>query len=358
MPNYGKERRKSRQDDYEDCAEDSIPHNPTHMLQMTAELVPRYSGRDSTYPVTRWVEDVESNAEIFGWSPLQQLLVARRSLTGTAQLWLRAERPFKSWDDLKAAITKEFPDTVDVKAIHELMSARKRRVDETCLDYMLIMKELGKRGKMPDYVAIKYIVDGIVDIETNKMMLYGVTTYSDLKEKLKIYETIVSKMQKSSVPRNEAESSKQQQGRQGHRRIRCYGCGDVGHASANCPHKNKGLKCFKCNEFGHVGSTCTQVTKNPAVVKYRESSGNFGKARQGYQQQNAISAKRAMFGTVSSDAANFTPADDGGAPGGRTVNDESKMASVVYGSHNDSDSDDLSVSEVMQVVNKHCKSLK
>lgn len=69
---------------------------------------------------------------------------------------------------------------------------------------MLIMMELGKRGKMLDYVAIKYIVDGIRDLESNKIMLYGVTSYSELEEKLRIYETIKKKMleprRRSEVP--------------------------------------------------------------------------------------------------------------------------------------------------------------
>lgn len=48
------------------------------------------------------------------------------------------------------------------------------------MDYVLIMNELGKRVKIPDYVAIKYIVDGIQDLETNKILLYGVTSYNEL----------------------------------------------------------------------------------------------------------------------------------------------------------------------------------
>ncbi|KAL0880270.1 hypothetical protein ABMA27_002727 [Loxostege sticticalis] len=195
MPRDAKDRRKSRQDDYTDCFDEcEVKKRSGNMLQMTAELIPTFSGRDDTYSVTRWIDDVESNAEIFEWTPLQQLLIAKRALTGTAQLWLRAERPHKTWEELKAALVKEFPDHVDIKSIHELMSNRKKRPNESCLDYMLVMKELGKRGKMPDYVAIKYIVDGIVDVETNKIMLYGVTSYNDLKEKLKIYETITKKM--------------------------------------------------------------------------------------------------------------------------------------------------------------------
>lgn len=131
---------------------------------------------------------------ICGWTPLQQLLMARRSLSGTVHLRMRAERPHKTWKELKAALSKEFPDTVDIKAIHELMSQCKKKRDDSCIDYMIVMKKLGKRGKLPDYVAIKYIVDGIIDHETNQIMLYDVTTYPDLKEKFKIYETIKEKM--------------------------------------------------------------------------------------------------------------------------------------------------------------------
>lgn len=359
MSKPAKDRRRSRQEDYTDCQDDCDARKRNgNMLQMTAELIPSFSGRDDTYPVTRWIDEVESNAEIFEWTPLQQLLIAKRALTGTAQLWLRAERPHKTWEELKAALVKEFPDTVDIKSIHELMSNRKKQPNESCLDYMLVMKELGKRGKMPDYVAIKYIVDGIVDVETNKIMLYGVTAYNDLKEKLKIYEAISKKMQSAAqVQRRSAVSTGSNKPHSsGKPWIRCYGCGEVGHASADCPHKSKGLKCFKCNQFGHVGSACTSsaaaLASASATPKpsHRASSDEIGKTRRSYQQQHT---KSAMFaadvtqddGGASSDLlcnelqdyqhtkrAMFTMVNDeeDSAPSGYFSNDESKMAAFVY----------------------------
>ncbi|CAK1588914.1 unnamed protein product [Parnassius mnemosyne] len=234
MSKDGEERRKNRQDDFEDSIGAQADFR-VNMLQMTSELIPNYSGQDGTFTAAQWAQKIEDNAQIFGWTPLQQLLVARRSLTGTAALWLRAERPFKSWDDLKAAVLKEFPDSVDIKTIHETMSTRKKKDNESCLDYMLPMKELGKRGKMPDYVAIKYIVDGIRDLETNKIMLYGVTTYAELKEKLRIYETVRSKMEQRR--RSEARSPRQKTSEKN----RCFSCGEMNHTSAFCPYKEKGL---------------------------------------------------------------------------------------------------------------------
>ncbi|KOB68250.1 putative blastopia polyprotein [Operophtera brumata] len=108
--------------DDDDTAEQS--RGPQGMLHLMENLVPKYDGQDQTYPVHRWIQYIEDNGDIFEWSPTQRLLVARRSLTGTAALWLRSEKTHKTWDELKQAIGREFPDTVDIKTVHELMSTR------------------------------------------------------------------------------------------------------------------------------------------------------------------------------------------------------------------------------------------
>ncbi|PZC74795.1 hypothetical protein B5X24_HaOG207168 [Helicoverpa armigera] len=149
-----------------------------------------------------------------------------------------------------------------------MMAARKKKKDEKCLDYMLVMKEMGKRGKMPDYVAIKYIIDGIVDSEVNKMVLYGATTYSELKEKIKIYDVMREKMCASSN-RNNKPGNSDKAAYQSYKR--CYSCGGRNHQSSECPNKEKGLKCFKCNEFGHISTQCKQQGE---TVRSRTSDRN------------------------------------------------------------------------------------
>uniref|UniRef100_A0A2A4JEK2 Retrotransposon gag domain-containing protein n=2 Tax=Heliothis virescens TaxID=7102 RepID=A0A2A4JEK2_HELVI len=173
--------------------------------------ISKFSGEDKTYSSSKWAADIEDNAEIFGWSAQQKLIIARRSLIGTAELWLKSEKAFKSYDELKTALQKEFPDTLNSKEMHEFMASRKKRKDETVYQYMLIMKELGKRAKFPDYIAIQYIIDGISDYESNKAILYGVTTYAVLKEKLSIYETMKSKTRRSNENKHSASASASRQ---------------------------------------------------------------------------------------------------------------------------------------------------
>lgn len=250
------------------------------LLHLTEQLIRQFSAQDETHTVSMWIKEIEEHGDVFQWSPTQVLLVARRSLTGTAALWLRSEKVFKSWEDLKVAIGKEFPDTLDVKKIHELMSARRKKKDESCIDYMLIMKELGKRGKMPDYVAIKYIVDGIIDDEINKIMLYGITTYADLKEKLKLYATFkknsVKDIRRSKPPSGTQSANNNR--RNAAEMMRCFNCGEKNHSSENCPHRSQGKKCFHCNEFGHISPNC------PKKKMASSASGAFGFGDQEHEQ--------------------------------------------------------------------------
>ncbi|XP_063367164.1 uncharacterized protein LOC134655656 [Cydia amplana] len=307
-------KRNGRQPDYNDVNAETSRDNGMAMLHLTEGLVPKFTGQDKTYPAARWVQDVEDSTELCGWTPLQQLLMARRSLAGTALLWYRAERIFKTWDEFKAAILKEFPDNIDAKAIHELMSSRHKKPSESCLEYLFTMKELGKRGKMADYVAIKYIVEGIKDQEVNKIMLYGVTTYSDLKEKLKIYEQLKSNMASSSSSRDTSRSNSKQteKNEKTHGRfIRCYSCGEKNHSSVDCPHKEKGLKCFRCDDFGHISSQCrtavssatasTSSSHGKSDVKSATSGegGSTGKKWPTATNGANVAAKRGFYGSTS-----------------------------------------------------------
>uniref|UniRef100_A0A2A4K4A8 CCHC-type domain-containing protein n=1 Tax=Heliothis virescens TaxID=7102 RepID=A0A2A4K4A8_HELVI len=264
-----------------------------------AEPILKFSGEDMTYSSSKWAQDIEDNAEIFGWTAQQKLIIARRSLSGTAELWLRTEKPFRTYDELKTALQKEFPDTVNTKQMHEIMSARKKRNGESYYQYMLTMKELGKRAKFPDYVAIQYIVDGITDYEQNKMSLYGITTYAALKEKLTHYETMKQKMKQRgnqiSVSANASRPREFRKPAASDNNInpsnerafhRCFSCGDRGHIASAC---NKGIKCFKCNNFGHLATEC-RATNAP-----NEASGSANR--------NA----RNVGSTAGGSGANFRP---------------------------------------------------
>ncbi|KAG6442422.1 hypothetical protein O3G_MSEX002379 [Manduca sexta] len=264
------------------------------MFQLVEGNITKFSGDDKTYSSGKWALDIEENAEIFGWSDQQRLIMARRSLTGTAALWLRSEKIHKTFNELKTAVLKEFPDVINVKEMHEMMSSRKKRRDETYYQYMLTMKELGKRAKFPDYVSIQYIIDGIVDNPVNKTILYGVTTYPSLKEKLIIYENI-KKTQLSINKESSSRSSSYTAQKPGSSTLkRCYNCGDLSHEASACA---TGIKCFRCNQFGHISQHCTQNGGQEAFKKtfvIREPSSAIGRHEQQRNVGNKVELQRKM----------------------------------------------------------------
>ncbi|UYV80729.1 hypothetical protein LAZ67_19001549 [Cordylochernes scorpioides] len=94
---------------------------------------------------------------------------------------------FSTWPDLKDAITNEFDNPIDSRNIHILLTKRKKQQFESYYEYFLNMIELGSQGNLEEAVIIQYVIDGIPDQEFNKSILYGSTSYSDFKIKLKNY---------------------------------------------------------------------------------------------------------------------------------------------------------------------------
>ncbi|UYV70942.1 hypothetical protein LAZ67_8001189 [Cordylochernes scorpioides] len=220
------------------------------------EGIPEFDG--STVPIKKWLQEIDDNAILFGWTELHTLVVAKKLLTGVAKLWLRSQPTFSTWPDLKEAITNEFDNPIDSRNIHILLTKRKKQQFESYYEYFLKMRELGSQGNLEEAVIIQYVIDGIPDQEFNKSILYGSTSYSDFKIKLKNYEIIKSKSKTNSTtskvipkPIDDKES-------------KCFNCGKRGNLSHECRFKDLGKKCFSCNSFGHIANQCP--TRNDIVI--------------------------------------------------------------------------------------------
>lgn len=145
--------------------------------------------------------------------------------------------------------------------------------DEGVREYALAVKELASRGAVEDDALIHYTNRGISDEESNKGMLYGVTKYSEFKERLKAYERMKravpdqSKQQKVQRIDSARKTCKDSEVTSHKKAGRCFCCGEIGHRSKECPKKALGVKCFKCENYGHVAENCDKDVKNFALEK-------------------------------------------------------------------------------------------
>lgn len=91
----------------------------------------RHFDGDEKYPVKQWIEDIEESAELYGWSDIQKLVFAKKSLKGLAKLFVQGERGITTWKKLKKALKDEFGDVLHSAKLHQLLKKRKIKKNES-----------------------------------------------------------------------------------------------------------------------------------------------------------------------------------------------------------------------------------
>lgn len=221
-----------------------------------------FEGAD-TYPVEVWVSDFEESALLLGWNELQKLVFAKKSLKGLAKLFVQSERGIKTWSELKSRLLSEFSTRINSAQLHEMLRQRKMKADESVHQYYLIMKELASRGRIEDEALIQYIIDGIPDSTTNKIVLYEAKTLVELKEKMNTYSKIRSKQSNYGMKNRQTFTAKPEVKKETEVKreggLVCYNCNERGHGIRSCPKpKRERGSCYKCGAMGHTKQNCPQ----------------------------------------------------------------------------------------------------
>ncbi|GFY25078.1 hypothetical protein TNCV_2692691 [Trichonephila clavipes] len=117
-------------------------------------------------------------------------------------------------------------------------------------------------------------------VHTDKIILYGATSFSEFKQKLRTYETVIKNMgiHNSNSPnlRLSYESRgldfKQQSFQRKNNKFnvsdaaknpqRCFNCNDIGHLSKFCPNHSRGIRYLLCNLYGRKSFECRRANLN------------------------------------------------------------------------------------------------
>lgn len=231
---------------------------------------------DDDFSVERWVADFEDAASLFGWSDLQKVIFAKKSLKGLAKLFVLSETGLNKWAKLKNALIDEFSIKITSAQLHNMLSETKMKESDNVYEYFLRIKEIASRGNIEIEAVYDYVINGIIDSPSNKIILYGAKSVSEFKEKLKYYEKIrekngkknqVSLKDKINKHDNFDRTTKTNRATDNNNNNRCFNCGIKGHKSKDCRNKKLGTKCFRCNNFGHVAANCKsdKQTENSEV---------------------------------------------------------------------------------------------
>lgn len=228
-------------DDGDDaCQERGQPYS----FRDIEEGIEEYNG---TASVNAWLSDFEATAIMARWTDRQKLIMCRKKMTGAAKAFLWTLRVGISYQQLKEELTKEFGEIVRASDIHRQLTTRRRKIEESALDYVYAMQRIAQPLQLDEQSFCEYVADGYTCDEKLRVILYEAQTIASLKEKLVCIERAHNKR---SVIR----------GAEGGKRKNCFNCGSGEHQLAHCPIKNSGPKCFQCNAYGHRAKQCTKQT--------------------------------------------------------------------------------------------------
>uniref|UniRef100_A0A6P7H2U8 Vicilin-like seed storage protein At2g18540 n=1 Tax=Diabrotica virgifera virgifera TaxID=50390 RepID=A0A6P7H2U8_DIAVI len=170
------------------------------------------------YEERRYYEDIHVHEEIgersYSASNNAEMRSANNGATGTrrqesfalsfrdekaAKLFVQSEKGIRSWPDLKRCLIEEFGVHVNSAQIHKMLMTRRKKSDETVQEYMIKMREIANRAYLEQEVVIEYIIDGIQDESSNKLVLYML-----MKRRKKSDETVQEYMIKIRQIANKA----------------------------------------------------------------------------------------------------------------------------------------------------------
>lgn len=167
--------------------------NNNVQLHITDEMevsIQPFNGND-TYPVERWITDIENVATLLQLTEEQKLMLAKILLTGLAQMWIKEKSNIETWENLKTILT-ELSNEIKTNQLHEDLAKRKIRENERVQNYYAAMKKLAQDKIKPE-TLIQYVINGIEDDTNNKTILYGATDLKDFAKKLKLYKAVSKK---------------------------------------------------------------------------------------------------------------------------------------------------------------------
>lgn len=232
---------------------------PTVNFSDVEKMIVPFHG-DSFQNVEKWIENFEDVVNLLNLSDIHKLIIARKFMAGKAKLFIQSETKINSWHKMKTLLISEFGLICNSADVHEMLSKRKMKENESLDEYFLIMKQLCSRGNVEDSALMQYVVNGINDSTVKKSCLYGCQYISEFETKLKVYEKIRNDYDKAkpSKPKVEVKNKSKTFKTE----TRCFNCGQNNHKSIDCLFKDKGPKCFRCSKFGHKSFECSKTKPN------------------------------------------------------------------------------------------------
>lgn len=138
----------------------------------------KFDGRNK--PVNEWFDAYEGIATAFEFSAIQMNMFCRRLLFGTARAAVEAETGLVDFTKLKTFLVTKFGAAVNGVDVYRQLMTTVSDKGETAEDFAYRMNKVAKHTTIPESVLVGFIVAGLQYTRTEKVNLWGETTFDGL----------------------------------------------------------------------------------------------------------------------------------------------------------------------------------
>lgn len=190
-----------------------------------------FKGGQST-DVIQWISHFEEQSTVFALNETQKFIFAKRVMEGAAKLFIDFESKATTWLKLKKELKDEFGAEMNSALVHQQLSQRKKKNNETTLDYLYEMLSIGAKGNVDQTAIFTYTIDGLPGSPAVKSFMYEAKSIRDFKHKLESYELIMPKItsqNNSKIAKMNEIQEKNKEKAKALEQNRCKNCGSKLH---------------------------------------------------------------------------------------------------------------------------------
>lgn len=120
----------------------------------------RFDGKELT-SIAIWIKQFNDQSTMLQLNELEKFIFARKLMDGRAKLFTEYESTATTYDEFTTELMEEFSDETNSALIHEIMRKRRKKSNETVIEYYYEMMAIASRGKVESAALIHHVINGL-----------------------------------------------------------------------------------------------------------------------------------------------------------------------------------------------------